>query len=137
MPDKPSVTPANSETLIHESQKRSRSRYRRIFEASLSAILSKGTGLLVSLATVPLAVHYLGPELYGVWVTISTTITLLVVLDLGIANTLTNLISEAFAADDKQLASQYATTAFWIVVAVAFVLGVIGLLIWPVVNWAS
>jgi O-antigen/teichoic acid export membrane protein len=136
MPHKPALT-VDSRDLVSQPSERSHGRYRRILEASVSAILSKGITLLVSLATVPIAVRYLGPELYGIWITLSTTITLLVVLDLGIANTLTNLISEAYAADDSQRAARYATTAFWIVVLVASVLALVGLLIWPHVDWGA
>jgi hypothetical protein len=36
---------------------------------------------------------------------------MLLVLDLGVANSLTNFISEAYAKDDPQHASTYSTTA--------------------------
>lgn len=42
-----------------------------------------------------MAVRYLGPERYGVWATVTTTAVWLNLLDLGIANTLTNHISPA------------------------------------------
>lgn len=115
----------------------SSARYRRIVEAALTAILSKGTALLVSLFSVPITVRYLGAERFGLWTTISTTITLLVVLDIGIANTLTNLISEAYAQDSKELAAHYSATAFWMMVFVACVLGLTGWAIWPFIDWGS
>ena len=66
------------------------SRYRRMLKAVLSGtaarLLSSGVGLL----SLPLAVRYLGPERYGVWATITTTAAWVNLLDLGIANTLTN-----------------------------------------------
>ncbi len=120
-----------------QQQSAGRGRYRRILEASLSAVLSKGVVLLVSVITVPLTVHYLGAEMYGIWITISTTIALLVVLDLGIANTLTNLISEAYANDDREQAARYATTAFWMMILVAVVLAAVGLVLLPHITWGS
>ncbi len=112
-------------------------RYKRILEAGISAVLSKGMVLLVNLVSVPIAVRYLGPVQFGVWATITTSLSLLLVLDLGIANTLTNLISEAYAREDTNLASVYASTAFWLMVLVASVLGLVGWLAWPFVHWNS
>ena len=88
-------------------QERSRStkRYRGIVRAALSGLFGKGTSLLVNAATVPLTVRYLGSEGYGLWITISSAVTMFFVLDIGIANTLTNLISKAYANDDKKSAA--------------------------------
>ena len=121
----------------HGFERTSSARYRRIVEAVLTAVLTKGTALLVSLFSVPITVRYLGAERFGLWTTISTTITLLVVLDIGIANTLTNLISEAYAQDSKELATHYSATAFWMMVLVACILGLIGWLVWPFIDWGS
>lgn len=112
-------------------------RYRRIAEAAFTAVLTKGTALFVSLFSVPITVRYLGAERFGLWTTISTTITLMVVLDIGIANTLTNLISEAYAQDSKELAAHYSSTAFWMMVLVACMLGITGWMVWPFIDWGS
>jgi O-antigen/teichoic acid export membrane protein len=84
---------------------------------------------------VPLTVRYLGSEGYGLWITISSTVTMFFVMDIGIAATLTNLISEAYAHDDKQRAANYFTTAFWLVVGVSTLLGLAGLIFWPYIRW--
>jgi O-antigen/teichoic acid export membrane protein len=110
-------------------------RTRRIIEAGVSAIFSKGIVLLVNAVSIPIVVRYLGPEQFGIWVTVSTTLALLVVLDLGIASALTNLISEAYAKDSKELAAHYATSAFWTLIIIAGALGLIGFLVWPRVAW--
>lgn len=112
-------------------------RYRRIWSAAVSAFLGKGTTLLVSVITVPLAVRYLGAESYGLWITISSTVTMFFVFDIGIANTLTNLISEAYASNNRERAAASFATAFWMVLGIAACLGILGWLIWPQFHWAS
>lgn len=112
-------------------------RYRRIFAAAISALFGKGVSLLVSVITVPLTLRYLGTESYGLWITISSTVTMFFVLDLGIASTLTNLISQAYAADDKRQAAVYFATAFWVICAVVVLLGLMGWIAWPHIAWAS
>jgi O-antigen/teichoic acid export membrane protein len=106
-------------------------RQRRIFSALGTSIFGKGSVLLVTALSVPITVRYLGAEQYGIWITISTTISMLVYLDIGIANTLTNLISEAYAKKDRQSATHYFATAFWFTVVLSLALGGIGWLVWP------
>ncbi len=118
-----------------DGQEVGRKRFVRVLQASASAFVTKGTVLLVNLISLPIAVRYLGAEQFGIWATITTSLSMLLVLDLGIANTLTNLISEAYARGDKKFASHSSATAFWLMMAVSTVLGVAGWLIWPWVNW--
>ena len=112
-------------------------RDKRIFHAGFSAIFCKGIVLGVNAISIPIVVRYLGPEQFGVWITISTTLALIVLLDLGIANAMTNFISEAYTLDDKDLASRYASTGFWVMVLIAVGLGVIGASLWPFVHWGQ
>jgi O-antigen/teichoic acid export membrane protein len=121
------------ETTADIKQKRAK----RIFQAGFSAIFCKGIVLGVNAITIPIAVRYLGAEQFGVWITISTTVVLLVLLDLGIASSMTNMISEAYAKNDKDLASRYAATGFWVMVLVALALAVMGAAVWPFVPWNS
>jgi O-antigen/teichoic acid export membrane protein len=120
-----------------QTPKESRRRYRGIAAAGLSGLFGKGVSILVGLATVPITVRYLGPESYGLWITISSTVTMFFVLDIGISSTLTNLISEAFSRDDRDRAAAYFATAFWTVIGIAVGLGIASWLVWPYVNWAS
>jgi O-antigen/teichoic acid export membrane protein len=107
----------------------------RLLQGMLSSMLSKGVVLGVSAVSIPITVRYLGPENFGVWVTISTALSMLLVLDLGVANSLTNFISEAYANDDSQYASTYSTTALGAATVLALLLGAAAWLIWPTLHW--
>jgi O-antigen/teichoic acid export membrane protein len=85
----------------------------------------------------PLAVRYLGAERYGVWATITTTAVWINLLDLGIANTLTNHISRAYARDDESYAARYFTNALLLTVGIAVVAGVTAAWAFPRVDWAA
>ena len=119
---------------IHQDSK---SRSRGIAAAGMTALFGKGISLLVSAATVPLTVRYLGAEGYGLWITISSAATMFFLLDIGIANTLTNLISEAYAGNDKERAATYFATAFWVVVGISALLGLVGSILWPFIHCVS
>ncbi|MDE3188336.1 MAG: lipopolysaccharide biosynthesis protein [Acidobacteriota bacterium] len=122
---------------MNEALQRSQKRYRGIAAAALSAFFGKGIGLLVNAATVPITVRYLGAESYGLWITISSAVAMFFVLDIGISSTLTNLISEAYAKNDRERAAAYFATAFWVIVGIAACFAVAGWLAWPYLHWAS
>src|SRR5271169_6393156 len=128
------VKTSPSPAATREVRTRSDKRYRRILSAAVSALLGKGTTLLVSVITVPLTVRYLGAESYGLWITISSTVTMFFVFDIGIANTLTNLISEAYAKNDRKRAAASFATALWLVLGITACLGIAGWLIWPQIH---
>src|ERR1039458_5421176 len=85
------------------------SRYGRIAKAVSSGAAARLLSAAITLVSLPLAVRYLGAERYGVWATITTTVVWINLLDFGIANTLTNSISRAYALDDKASAARYFT----------------------------
>lgn len=126
----------HAQTANSGREERAARRRRRIFGAVGTAVVGRGSVFLVNAISVPITVRYLGPEEYGLWVTISMTIAMLVVLDIGIASTLTNLISEAYAHEDRESAGRYFATAFWMTTAVALALGVAGWLLWPHIDFA-
>jgi O-antigen/teichoic acid export membrane protein len=105
--------------------------------ATVAGLAGKGTSVLVSLAIVPVTVRYLGPERYGLWVAISSSILMFFLLDIGIANTLTNLISEAYAASDRILAGKYFATALWMVMGVSALIGFALWMAWPHIHWET
>jgi O-antigen/teichoic acid export membrane protein len=112
-------------------------RLQRMVHGGLSSFLVRGVAMLISLVTLPITVRYLGTLEYGVWVTVSTSVVMLSVLDLGIAATLTNFISESYAADDRAAAQGYFSTAFWITVGVSLLLGGVCAMAWPWIHWGG
>jgi O-antigen/teichoic acid export membrane protein len=112
-----------------------RNRMRRLMQGAASSVLSKGVVLAVSAISIPITVRYLGAENFGVWVTLSSALSMLLVLDLGVANSLTNYISEAYARDDREHASTYTTTALGVVLALSLLLAGIAWWIWPSLHW--
>lgn len=121
----------------HARSWRSDGRLRRIFHGSASSLLQRGTALLVSAISLPLTVRYLGAQRYGIWVTISTTVVMLAAFDMGISNTLTNMISKAFAVNDRDSARRYYSTAFWMSTGFSFVLMLVALVVWPWLHWGA
>lgn len=110
-------------------------RMRRLKQGATATMLSKGIVLAVNAISIPITIRYLGPENFGVWVAISTALSMLLTLDLGVANSLTNFLSEAYARDDRDHASTYTTTALAVMVSVDVLVAFIAWWIWPSLQW--
>jgi O-antigen/teichoic acid export membrane protein len=111
------------------------SRYGRIVKAVSSGAAARLLSAGITLVSLPLAVRYLGAERYGVWATITTTVVWINLLDLGVANTLTNSISRAYALDDRVSAARYFSNALVIAASIAAVVGGAFAVVFPRLNW--
>lgn len=110
-------------------------RIRRAGWGGLTGVLSRGTFIGVNLISVPLTVDYLGAERYGVWLTISSIITWLVISDIGFGSSLINTLAEANGKDDDSLAQGLFATAFWALVLIAIFMAAVGMILLPLLDW--
>ena len=84
---------------------RSDERYRLVLWSIIANVFSKAVAMLVLLLSVSLTLPYLGAERFGVWMTIASFVGMLIFLDLGIGNALTNHVAHsASVADSDALA---------------------------------
>jgi O-antigen/teichoic acid export membrane protein len=115
-----------------------RERYRRAGLTASASFISKALTIVISFVSVPLTVHYLGPERYGVWLTIGSLLTWMSMTDFGIAgNALVNLLADAHGKEDKHLAGQHASSAFWALVALSVSIGAIFLFTFHLIPWST
>ncbi|WP_348260968.1 oligosaccharide flippase family protein [Telmatobacter sp. DSM 110680] len=114
---------------------RSKERLRRAGLTTVSAGAARVIGLLVSLVTLPLTFKYLGPERYGLWMVLISIISAMGFADLGIGNGLVNAISEAYGKDDRNLAREYVTSAFVMMLGIALFLSAAGAAAFPFMPW--
>jgi O-antigen/teichoic acid export membrane protein len=113
-----------------------RERYRRAGLTASASFISKALTIVISFVSVPLTVHYLGSERYGVWLTIGSLLTWMSMTDFGIAgNALVNLLADAHGKEDKRLAGQHAASAFWALVGLSLCIGSIFLFSFHYIPW--
>ena len=110
-------------------------RYRRVLLTSFTAILSRSIGITTALISVPLTVHYLGAERYGLWLTISSVIALLGFADLGMGNGLLNAIAKASGRDDHATACKSVSSAFFMLLSIAFIFLTVFATIYKFIQW--
>jgi len=103
----------------------------------IASFFIKGVSILVSLALVPLTLHYLDPTKYGIWITLSSVLAWFSFFDIGLGHGLRNKFAEALARDNKDLARAYVSTTY---VALVLIIGTVYLLflfINPFLNWTK
>lgn len=81
--------------------------------------LFKGVAVVASFLTLPYAIKFLGPEAFGVWATMLTLISWVMLFDVGIGNSLKNKLAESFANGDTLSASSFISTAYVVIGLIA------------------
>ena len=76
-------------------------RERRALVSAMSAAAAKLVNVATLLISVPMTLHYLGPERYGLWMAMSSAVYVLSFADLGIGNALINYVANAYGRDDR------------------------------------
>jgi O-antigen/teichoic acid export membrane protein len=115
---------------------RSKERYRRAALTALAAGLTKGVTILTMLVSVPLTLHYLGMERYGLWMTISSLGLMMGFADMGLGLGLMNVMSEAYGKEDRQAATSSVSSAFFMLSFIGTLLVALFSLAYPYIPWA-
>ncbi|MBK3333199.1 polysaccharide biosynthesis protein [Persephonella atlantica] len=85
--------------------------------------------------SIPIMIKYLGTELYGVWSTLLSITSWIVLMDFGIGNGLKNKIVESLALNSKTLARKYISTSYVIIGIISIVLISFIILINQFIPW--
>ena len=118
-----------------ESQGRSNERHRLIVLSSLTSAIAKLIAVVTTLISVPLTLHYLGSERYGMWMTMSSFLAMLSFADLGIGNGLLNAVAAAYGRDDRQEIRRYVSSGFFVLAIVAATILVLFAAAYRYVPW--
>ena len=116
-------------------QGRARDRLRRIGLTSIAATSARGIAVATAFFTVPLTLHYLGAERYGMWSTLSSLIALASFADIGLGNGLLNALARAHGLDDASTAQREISTAFLVLTAISILLAVSFTVGYRYVDW--
>lgn len=106
--------PSLAGTEAEAATRRTDERYRRIVWTTVTSFSYKIVNILTMVVSIPLAVRYLGPERFGLWMTIVSVTALMTFADLGIGNGLLNAISRAYGRDRPVAAQVAVSSAFFL-----------------------
>jgi O-antigen/teichoic acid export membrane protein len=108
----------------------SKERTRNYLHQIKGGVVYKAVAMLASFLAIPLMIRYLGQEQFGVWSTLLTVMSWIVLFDLGVGNGLRNKVAEALARNDKVEAANYIASGYSLI-------GLIALVLWALVTGAS
>lgn len=103
----------------------------------LASIFIKGIDAIVYFLLVPLTLGYLNPYEYGIWLTLSSILTWIDSLDVGLGNGLRNKLGEALAIDDIERGRSYVSTTFFMLMIIASSIFLISTFAIFFVDWYS
>jgi len=120
---------------------------RRLFEGEprsvrakqniVALFLLRGISVGINLLLVPMTLAYLSQARYGIWLTLSSIIGWVSLMDIGLGNGLRNEFAKAVALNDHDLARVHISTTYACVAAiVAAIIGVF-LLVNPLLRWSA
>lgn len=115
------------------SEKRTKNYFKQLKGSLIFKILAIASSFLI----IPLMIKYLGVEQYGIWSTLLSIVSWIVLFDIGIGNGLRNKISEALAKDDKKEAQNYISTAYMMIGFISMSLLTIFLVTSSFISWQS
>ncbi len=98
---------------------RAHERHRRAALTALAATVARVIAMASQLISVPLTLHYLGVERYGMWMTISSLMSMLAFADFGIGNGVLNAVSRAYGTDDVGQIQRYISSGLLILSTVS------------------
>lgn len=101
------------------------------------SVLYKFGAIASTFLAMPFMIKYLGVEQFGIWATMLTLVTWVMLFDLGIGNGLKNKVSESLANEDQEAAVSYISTAYVLIGIISLLLFAIFLISSNWISWQS
>jgi len=100
-------------------------------------VVFKGLAVACSFLAIPLMIHYLGQEQFGVWSTMLSVLTWITFFDLGLGNGLRNKLAESLAKNQPDEARSYISSAYSLIGLISLAVFVILALSAFIVPWQT
>ncbi|MFQ8599377.1 MAG: lipopolysaccharide biosynthesis protein [Oscillospiraceae bacterium] len=123
---------------LSTAQGRENERNRRIALTALTAAVAKVFAMAIPLITVRISLSYLGEEIYGLWMTVTSFFSLFAFADLGLGNGLQTKLSQASSSSNNE--GEYRkiiSSTYMILLAVAGGAILIFGALFPFLNWSA
>lgn len=103
----------------------------------VAMLFIKGANIVISFLLVPLTIHYVDADTYGIWVTLSSIVAWFSFMDIGLGNGLRNKLAEAMAVGNRELGKKYVSTTYAIMSLIFIPLMFLLLGVTPLIDWGK
>jgi O-antigen/teichoic acid export membrane protein len=100
-------------------------------------LLVKGLSIAINLLYVPLLIHYLDSERYGIWIALTSFLSWFQFFDIGIGNGLRNKLTQVLVEKDYTTAKSLISTSYVLVLIIFSCVAILYTLIAFYVDWSS
>ena len=101
------------------------------------SLLVKVCSVLITLFYVPIVLGFLNQEKYGIWITLTTVVNWIRVLDIGMGNGMRNKLAESIALKQYEKGRVYISTTYGILGAIFLLVLIFFIFINPFLDWQS
>lgn len=101
------------------------------------SIIARGISIAISLVLVPMTLGYVTPEIYGIWLTLSSIMHWLTFFDIGFTQGLKNKLAEALAFEDYERGKSLVSTTYMMMFFIFVPLGLLLCVCVPLLNWTD
>ena len=96
-----------------------------ILSGTLASYLNTAVSMVSNLVLVPMYLFYFGKEEYGLWLVVLSIVSYLGFSNLGIAQSVANLVAGTNAKNDTEGINSIVATGFWLYVAIIILVSII------------
>ena len=100
-------------------------------------LLLKGGAMLISFLYVPLLLESMNSVNYGIWLTLTSMVSWVSMLDIGLGNGLRNKLAESLAKGNEHLGKEYVSTAYVSIISLSSLLGLVFIASYQFINWVD
>lgn len=109
----------------------------QLYKTIITSYFSKGITLATNLIIVPLILNYLGAVKYGFLITLLTILNWLLLFDLGIGNSVKNLVSIEYGKQNSENINSIFKNASVILFSIFIIFSILSFFLVPLMNWQS
>ena len=107
----------------------------RIKKNIIISFLVRSLSVAINLVIVSLAINYVDPVQYGIWLTLTSIISWFTYFDFGMGNGLRNRLATALAFKEYDKAKKYVSTTYAVFIIIAISVFVLFYFVNPYINW--
>jgi len=101
------------------------------------SFLIKIMSMLVSFIIVPITINYINPTQYGIWLTLTSMIGWVSLLDVGLTQGLRNKFAEAKAKGDDKLAKIFVSTTYFYISVLFISVWIVFIIVNSFLDWST
>lgn len=96
----------------------------------------QAVNMFISFLLVPIVMDFVSPSQYGIWLTVSSMVSWLSLLDVGLGNGMKNRLTESISRGNIKMAKEIVSTTYCLISIIIIIALLLFCVIVPYINWS-